>query len=78
MQTNDFDGAIEADVQAVKPPAAFLRLVAVHASPVPQRRRAPRRQLVMSVAVERRGDDRRKRKPGIDGLLRMVLSDSWR
>ena len=54
-----------------------LRVAALHAAEVPQRRRAPRRQTVEPVAHERRNADRRQRRPGLDGLLRLVLSDNW-
>jgi hypothetical protein len=57
--------------------SAGLRLVALEPSAPPQHRRLPRRRIVMVVTVERRRGDRRRAKPGIDGLLRTVLADGW-
>jgi hypothetical protein len=54
-----------------------LRLIALDALALPQRRRTPRRRDVGAFLVERRRCDRRQAKPGIDGLLRTVLSDDW-
>jgi hypothetical protein len=58
-----------------------------HPSPPPEestggaghaRRRLPRRQLVLPVAIERRRGNRREGVLGSDGLRRIVLADDWR
>jgi hypothetical protein len=55
-----------------------LRLVSIDVPAVPQRRRTPRRRVLAAFLIERRSGDRRETKPGIDGLLRMVLADDWK
>lgn len=62
-----------------EPARGGLRLVVLDDTPATdQRRRAPRRRLVAGCLVERRGPDRRRAKPGLDGLLRTVLADDWK
>ena len=61
----------EADIRATR------HLFAVDAPVMPERRRGPRRQAVEGCVSDRRQTDRRKRQPGIDGLMRTVLSDIW-
>jgi hypothetical protein len=45
-------------------------------SPLPDRRRGPRRTISEEITVERRQGDRRRRKPGVAALLGAVLSES--
>jgi hypothetical protein len=78
MQTDDPDDFAQTDRTSRVPELGRLRLIALDGPPLPQRRRAPRRQLVAAVALERRHADRRCAKPGIDGLLRTVLADEWK
>lgn len=78
LHIDDLDGAAEARANAANEPAIRPpRLVLAVAVPIPQRRRGPRRVIVAGYPFERRHADRRKRIPGIDGLLRTVLSDNW-
>ena len=62
---------------AAFPAVAALRIIPLEQPSIPQRRTSPRRRLVEAVAFDRRRRDRRNAKPGIDGLLRMVLADDW-
>ncbi len=59
-------------------PVGELRLIALDEASIPQRRRTPRRRLVMPVAADRRRTERRRTMPGVDGLMRTVLADDWR
>ena len=78
LSIDDIDN-IQTHTTAASAPLSVrpLRVAALHAVEVPQRRRAPRRQTVEPVAVERRRADRRQSRSGLDGLLRLVLSDNW-
>ncbi len=78
MHTNDSNRFIDSAEPGVTPAVGPIRIVALHAPDgAPQRRRMPRRQIIATFAVERRRADRRQAKPGLDGLLRMVLADDW-
>jgi hypothetical protein len=77
VHAEDPDSTIEAGENAELPAIGELRLVALDAPAEPQRRFGPRRRIVAAVLNERRRADRRRAKPGIDGLLRMVLADAW-
>lgn len=77
MQTEDPDSINQAGRSAALPAIGELHLVAPDVLDEPQRRFGPRRRTVGAVLLERRRADRRRAKPGIDGLLRMVLADMW-
>jgi len=77
VRAEDPDSIIKTGDNAELPAIGELRLIALHASDEPQRRFGPRRRIVAAVQNERRRADRRRAKPGIDGLLRMVLADAW-
>jgi hypothetical protein len=77
VQAEDSDSVIQDGDRAALPAIGKLRLTALDAAANPQRRFGPRRRIMAAVHHERRRTDRRKAKPGIDGLLRMVLADAW-
>jgi hypothetical protein len=77
VQAEDPDTITKPGADAELPAVGELRLVALDAPNEPQRRFGPRRRIVAAVLQERRRGDRRRAKPGIDGLLRMVLADAW-
>jgi hypothetical protein len=77
LQTDQSHGESPSD-ERIGVAAQPRHLVAVPSPPVPQRRSMPRRQAVAAFPYERRQGDRRRRQPGLDGLLRTVLSDVWR
>jgi len=77
VRAEDSDSIIETGANAELPAVGELRLIALDAPNEPQRRFGPRRRIVDAVLHERRRADRRRAKPGIDGLLRMVLADAW-
>ena len=77
MQAEDSDSIIGTGKTAALPATGKLRIVTLDAPAEPQRRFGPRRRIVAAVQHERRRADRRRTKPGIDGLLRMVLGDVW-
>jgi hypothetical protein len=73
----DSDGIMQSTDVDKLPIVGGLRLVALNEPDLPQRRRAPRRRDISAFLVERRRSDRRRSKPGLDGLLRTVLADDW-
>lgn len=77
MPTDESDDSAQTRTASVTPAVGRLRLIALDPADAPARRRAPRRRLVVAVGFERRQADRRRAKPGIDGLLRTVLADDW-
>jgi hypothetical protein len=77
VQAEDPDSITQTGEAAALPAIGELRLIALDAPDEPQRRFGPRRRLIASVFLERRRADRRRAKPGVDGLLRMVLADGW-
>ena len=77
MQAEDSDGITQTGESAALPAMGKLRIIAVEPCQTPQRRFGPRRQIIDAMRCERRGADRRRAKPGIDGLLRVVLADAW-
>ncbi len=77
MQAEDSDSIIQTGETAALPAIGNLRIAALGAPEEPQRRFGPRRRIIAAVRHERRRADRRRTKPGIDGLLRMVLADAW-
>jgi hypothetical protein len=76
VQADDPDSNIEPGANAALPVIGKLRLIALDTVTL-QRRCGPRRRAAAAVEAERRRSERRKAKPGIDGLLRMVLADVW-
>jgi hypothetical protein len=76
VQAKDPDSITQTSERTALPAIGELRLTALEAHSAPQRRFGPRRRIVAAVFSERRRADRRE-KPGIDGLLRMVLADVW-
>jgi hypothetical protein len=77
VQAEDPDSITQTGDSAELPAIGELRLIALDATSEPQRRFGPRRRMVAAVVNERRRAERRRAKPGIDGLLRMVLADMW-
>jgi hypothetical protein len=77
VQAEDSDSIIGTGKTAALPATGKLRIVTLGAPAEPQRRFGPRRRIIAAVRHERRRADRRRTKPGIDGLLRMVLADAW-
>jgi hypothetical protein len=77
VHTEDSDSVILKGLAAALPALSGLRLIPLNSGETPQRRRFPRRRIVARVHLERRQADRRRAKPGIDGLLRTVLADNW-
>jgi hypothetical protein len=77
VEAEDSDSIIQTGETAALPAIGKLRIIALDTSAEPQRRFGPRRRIVAAVQQERRRADRRRTKPGIDGLLRMVLADVW-
>ncbi len=77
MHIEDPDNTSESSVRAV-PDVGELHVTTLHESDVPQRRGMLRRRVVQPVAAERRKYHRRRAQPGVDGLLRTVLSDAWK
>lgn len=77
VHTDDPDSIIDDGDTTALPSLAGLRLIELDPLTAPQRRRYPRRSIIAPVLLERRRGDRRRAKPGIDGLLRMVLADDW-
>jgi hypothetical protein len=77
VHMNDPDSIIDDGDSVVLPSLAGLRLIELDPSAPPARRRAPRRFIIAPVLLEQRRGDRRRTKPGIDGLLRVVLADDW-
>ena len=77
MQAEDPDSITQTGDRAALPAIGELRLIATDVPDEPRRRFGPRRRIAAAVLQERRRADRRRAKPGIDGLLRMVLADMW-
>jgi hypothetical protein len=77
VQAEDPDSITQTGENSALPAIGELRLIALEAPSTPQRRFGPRRRIVAAIMLERRRADRRREKPGIDGLLRMVLADTW-
>jgi hypothetical protein len=77
MQSEDFDSSRRKREGTALPAVAPLQLITLQEPEPQQRRRAPRRRTFAQFLIERRRADRRTAKPGIDGLLRMVLADDW-
>ncbi len=73
MHTEDSQDA-SADEQGAPARTGALRLVASNDISGAE----PRRRLVAGCLAERRATDRRRAKPGLDGLLRTVLADDWK
>lgn len=77
VHTDDPDSIIDNGDFVGLPSLAGFRLIELDPLTSPARRRSPRRSVVAPILFERRRADRRRTKPGIDGLLRMVLADDW-
>jgi hypothetical protein len=77
LQTEDPNRASRLGDADVLPAVGRFRVINIDTYDIPQRRTMPRRRLVMPVANDRRCGDRREAKPGVDGLLRLVLADDW-
>ena len=73
MQAEDPDSITQTGNSAALPAIGEMRLIALDASDESQRRFGPRRRIIAAVLHERRRADRRRAKPGNDGLLRLVL-----
>jgi hypothetical protein len=77
VQAEDSDSITQTGDAAALPAIGELRVTALDDAATPQRRFGPRRRIISVVRDERRRADRRGAKPGLDGLLRMVLADAW-
>jgi hypothetical protein len=77
LHTDDSDQVNQSSETTTHPAVGPIRLITFHTSDELKRRSFPRRKMAAAFAIERRRGDRRRAKPGIDGLLRTVLAGDW-